>query len=101
MNNVILKFPSFGEVQELGGNGVSLGMLYEYGNSYIESNPIWNASMAITSTVSVCSNDSSDADDNDIAVKNKNDSSSAGRYRSFRWYGRAILIILLYAMLMR
>jgi hypothetical protein len=101
MNNVILKFPSFGEVQELGGNGVSLGMLYEYGNSYIESNPIWNASMAITSTVSVCSNDSSDADDNDIAVKNKSDSSSAGRYRSFRWYGRAILIILLYAMLMR
>lgn len=101
MNNVILKFPSFGEVQELGGNGVSLGMLYEYGNSYIESNPIWNASMAITSTVSVCSNDSSDADDNVIAVKNKNDSSSAGRYRSFRWYGRAILIILLYAMLMR
>ena len=95
MENVVLKFPSFGEVQELGGNGVSLGLLYEYGNSYIESNPIWNASMAMTSTVSVCSNSNNNN-------SSESDTSSAGRYRaSFRWYGRAILIMLMYVMLIR
>lgn len=91
MENVVLKFPSFGETQEFGGDedGVSIGLLYEYGNSYIESNPIWNASMAMTSTVSVCSNNNS----------SESDSSSAGRYDDVRWYGRAILIMLMYVML--
>lgn len=53
MNNVILKFPSFGEMAELGGDGPSLGMLYQDGNEYIESNEDW-ASMAITGGVEVC-----------------------------------------------
>lgn len=55
MQNVVLKFPSFGEVSELGGNGPSLGKLYEEGNAYIESNEEWKKSMAVTTTVEVCS----------------------------------------------
>mmetsp|Transcript_22371 Transcript_22371/g.62310 ORF Transcript_22371/g.62310 Transcript_22371/m.62310 type:complete len:387 (+) Transcript_22371:74-1234(+) len=54
MESVVLDFPSFGEVEELGGTGPSLGHLYQDGNSYIESHPDWKASMAVTSTVSVC-----------------------------------------------
>ena len=55
MQNVVLQFPSFGEVSELGGNGPSLGKLYEEGNAYIESNEDWKKSMAVTRTVEVCS----------------------------------------------
>mmetsp|Transcript_5007 Transcript_5007/g.11270 ORF Transcript_5007/g.11270 Transcript_5007/m.11270 type:complete len:171 (+) Transcript_5007:3-515(+) len=55
MEEVVLGFPSFGEVAELGGTGPSLGMLYQDGNGYIESNREWNVSMAVTGTVSVCS----------------------------------------------
>ncbi|GMI29261.1 hypothetical protein TeGR_g6289 [Tetraparma gracilis] len=49
MANVLL-FPSVGEVQELGGDGVSLGDYYESGNEYILSNPDW-ADMAISGRV--------------------------------------------------
>jgi len=55
MDDVVLRFPSFGEVSELGGDGPSLGRLYEEGNPYIESNPDWKDSMALTGTVEVCS----------------------------------------------
>ena len=55
MDTVVLRFPSFGEVAELGGDGPSLGRLYGEGNAYIESNPDWKASMALTGTVEVCS----------------------------------------------
>jgi cyclophilin family peptidyl-prolyl cis-trans isomerase len=54
MEAVVLEFPSFGEVAELGGDGPSLGKLYEDGNAYIESNPDWKASMAVTGIVEVC-----------------------------------------------
>jgi len=57
MNN-ILSFPSFGEVEELGGPGPSLSKLYSEGNAYIEANSKW-ASMAQTSRVRVsCSSQS-------------------------------------------
>ena len=61
MDTVVLQFPSFGEISDLGGNNdsISLGLLYQDGNSYIEQNPVWNATMAVTSTVSVCSSSSS------------------------------------------
>ena len=52
MAEVVLNFPSFGEVQELGGDGVSLEMLYSEGNGYIESNSSWD-SMAESSTVRI------------------------------------------------
>jgi cyclophilin family peptidyl-prolyl cis-trans isomerase len=52
--DMVLKFPSFGEVAELGGPGPSLGMLYEQGNSYIESNEEWASSMAKVDRVRVC-----------------------------------------------
>ncbi len=55
METVVTKFPSFGEVSELGGDGPSLGKLYEEGNAYIESNPGWKQSMAITGVLEVCS----------------------------------------------
>ena len=42
MENVVMNFPSFGEVTELGGDGVSLDELYTQGNKYIENNPDWN-----------------------------------------------------------
>jgi hypothetical protein len=48
----ILKFPSYGEMADLGGSGPSLGMLYQYGNSYIRANKSWDA-MAETSRVHV------------------------------------------------
>ena len=54
MEAVVLEFPSFGEVAELGGDGPSLGHLYEDGNDYIKSNPDWKASMAVTGIVEVC-----------------------------------------------
>jgi hypothetical protein len=53
MEAVVLRFPSLGEVAELGGDGPSLGRLYEEGNAYIESNPEWSA-MAKTGIVEVC-----------------------------------------------
>jgi len=48
----VLRFPSFGEVADLGGPGPSLGLLYQDGNPYIEANPSW-ATMAKTSSVHV------------------------------------------------
>jgi cyclophilin family peptidyl-prolyl cis-trans isomerase len=52
MERVVLAFPSFGEVEELGGSGPSLDKLYAQGNAYIESNQEW-ATMAETSVVRV------------------------------------------------
>lgn len=52
--NTVLRFPSFGEVAELGGDGPSLGLLYEQGNAYIESNRDWNAKMAKVTRVTLC-----------------------------------------------
>jgi len=46
------RFPSFGEVADLGGPGPSLGLLYERGNAYIEENAAWRK-MAITAKVEV------------------------------------------------
>ena len=54
METVVLKFPSFGEISELGGDGPSLGKLYEDGNAYIESNSDWKESMALTGVIEVC-----------------------------------------------
>jgi len=54
MESTVLAFPWFGEVQELGGDGPSIGMLYQEGNSYIETNSTWKATMAETTTVRVC-----------------------------------------------
>jgi len=51
--DVVVKFPSFGEVAELGGTGPSLGQLYEQGNSYIEARQEWS-SMAKVERVTVC-----------------------------------------------
>ena len=48
----VLKFPTVGELTELGGSGVSLTKLYEEGNSYITQNPSWS-DLAISSDVSV------------------------------------------------
>jgi len=48
----VLRFPSFGELADLGGSGPSLGMLYERGNSYIRANASW-VSMALTSQVGI------------------------------------------------
>lgn len=56
MARTVLSFPSYGEVRELGGNGVSLGDLYQYGNAYIEGNRSWDA-MGKTSTVRLCAQD--------------------------------------------
>jgi peptidyl-prolyl cis-trans isomerase A (cyclophilin A) len=52
MERVVLRFPSFGEVQELGGPGPSINELYAQGNAYIEANESWST-MAETSTVRV------------------------------------------------
>lgn len=38
----VLRFPSFGELSELGGPGPSLDRLYAEGNTYIESNSSWS-----------------------------------------------------------
>ena len=79
MENVVLKFPSFGEVFELGGDGPSLDLLYQDGNNYIESNidtnPTWNDTMAITSIVSICDTDtsSSSSDSNSDYVVERDD----------------------------
>jgi hypothetical protein len=51
--NLVSKFPSFGEVADLGGPGPGLGQLYERGNVYIEDNQQW-ASMAKVERVIVC-----------------------------------------------
>ena len=48
----VLSFPSFGEVREFGGEGVSLGLLYELGNAYIRANTSW-AKMAKTSSLNL------------------------------------------------
>ena len=37
----VRRFPSFGELADLGGPGPSLGLLYEFGNAYIEANASW------------------------------------------------------------
>jgi cyclophilin family peptidyl-prolyl cis-trans isomerase len=52
MTRVVQRFPSFGEVSDLGGSGPSLGLLYEEGNSYIRRNASWQ-SMAATTRVTV------------------------------------------------
>ena len=52
MDSVVLSFPSFGEVEELGGDGPSLNQLYAEGNDYIQSNPEW-ATMAETTKVRI------------------------------------------------
>lgn len=52
MESVVLKFPSYGEVAELGGPGPSINELYAQGNGYIEANESWSA-MAETSSVRV------------------------------------------------
>lgn len=69
MESVILQFPSFGEVSELGGNGPSINQLYAQGNSYIEANESWST-MAETSVVSIICPHSSNS------MKKKNDISS-------------------------
>ena len=50
--DTVLRFPSFGELADLGGTGPSLGLLYEHGNAYIKANASW-ASMAQASRVRV------------------------------------------------
>jgi len=47
-------FPSFGELQELGGPGPSLGMLYQEGNRYIEGEEKWAHMAKSTSVRVVC-----------------------------------------------
>mmetsp|Transcript_15793 Transcript_15793/g.39259 ORF Transcript_15793/g.39259 Transcript_15793/m.39259 type:complete len:191 (-) Transcript_15793:27-599(-) len=56
MDDVVLKFPTFGELSDFGGgfDGPSLGLLYELGNGYIESNPVWNQSMAQSTRITIC-----------------------------------------------
>jgi cyclophilin family peptidyl-prolyl cis-trans isomerase len=49
---VVLNFPSVGELVEVGGGGVNLGMLYQDGNSYIRANKSWDK-MAQTRRVTV------------------------------------------------
>ena len=48
----VMRFPSYGELADLGGPGPSLGMLYEEGNRYIEANASWDA-MGKASSVSL------------------------------------------------
>ena len=50
----VLRFPSFGELSELGGSGPSLGRLYEEGNAYIVSSEDWAPSMARAWTAKLC-----------------------------------------------
>ena len=50
MHATVERFPSFGELSDLGGPGPSLGLLYERGNAYIRANASWDT-MAITSRV--------------------------------------------------
>lgn len=50
----VLRFPSFGELSDLGGSGPSLGRLYEEGNSYITGSPEWGPSMARAWTARLC-----------------------------------------------
>jgi peptidyl-prolyl cis-trans isomerase A (cyclophilin A) len=57
MDETVLKFPSFGECSDVGGTGPSLGRLYEEGNSYIEADNDWNATMAKTLRVDVCASE--------------------------------------------
>ena len=54
MNNVLL-FPSYGELQELGGDGISLEKLYSEGNGYIANNTSWDG-MALSQNVTVSCN---------------------------------------------
>ena len=49
----VLRFPSFGELAELGGSGPSLGRLYAEGNEYIARTSAWRG-MARTNVVQVC-----------------------------------------------
>lgn len=49
----VMQFPSFGEVKELGGSGVSLDRLYAEGNAYIRANSSWDP-MALTSQAILC-----------------------------------------------
>ena len=58
----MLRFPSYGEVADLGGPGPSLGRLYAEGNAYIRANASW-ASMAATTRVSVVAAPPAQADE--------------------------------------
>ena len=49
----VQRFPSFGEVADLGGPGPSLGMLYQEGNSYIRANKTWREEMGVTTHVTI------------------------------------------------
>ena len=37
----VLRFPSYGELSDMGGPGPSLGRLYEEGNAYIRRHAEW------------------------------------------------------------
>ena len=50
--DVALSFPSYGELEDLGGPGPSLARLYAEGNEYISSDPAYDL-MASTTSVSV------------------------------------------------
>ena len=50
----VLRFPSFGELSDLGGPGPSLGRLYEEGNAYIHRHAQWRRGMAQTTHVQLC-----------------------------------------------
>lgn len=50
LSTVIKRFPSYGELADLGGTGPSLGRLYAEGNGYIERDARW-AAMAKTARV--------------------------------------------------
>ena len=54
MAGAVYQFPSFGEVQELGGPGVSLDALYAQGNAYIQANSSWDTMAATTRVRVVC-----------------------------------------------
>jgi len=49
----VLRFPSYGELSDMGGPGPSLGRLYEEGNAYIRRHAEWRG-MARTTHVRLC-----------------------------------------------
>jgi cyclophilin family peptidyl-prolyl cis-trans isomerase len=73
MENTVLYFPSFGEVEELGGHGVSLDTLYAEGNSYIEQNSDWDTMAETTQVRMTCISRSTPAVSGLAAYKNNSD----------------------------
>ena len=57
----VRRFPSFGELADLGGPGPSLGLLYEFGNAYMAANRSWErmaqVSQVLVSDASVTGGD--------------------------------------------